>query len=100
MYTVSILSRTNRQWRSIQVASLSEAVQLTLGLETEWTVEHGMLATGKHPLTKGPMLTRKYAHTVRSLVSRWKAKYFEPVACFRFSDSQLLTWHKHLAYHL
>ena len=120
MYTVSILSQSTRQWRSIQVPSLSQAVQLTLGLSTEYFIDddstgeqtrkfsYGMSDCWRCALTgrivpvhvDAMTLTKRYAHALRALVQQWKRKHFDPVTCFRMSDSQLLFWHEHLAYSL
>ena len=88
MYTVSILSQTSRQWRSIQVKTLSECVQLTLGLSTDWAIAEP--TNGSCDFSSNIETTKRYNHALRALVQRWKAKHFDSVACFRMSDSQLL----------
>lgn len=93
MFTVSILSQSTRNWRSVVVKTLSEVVQLTHGLETEWTVGvNGGCFLTSLALNGGLQATenkKQYKHALRSLIQRWKAKHFEPVAWFRLSDSAL-----------
>lgn len=101
MYTVSILSQSTRQWRSIKVKTLSECVQLTLGLSTDWTITttwiEDWFVTEHVVATNLPLIVadngKRYNHALRALVQRWKAKHFDPVACFRMSDLELLFWH-------
>jgi len=102
MYTVSILSQSTRQWRSIQVKTLSECVQLTLGLSTEWTITttwtEDWFVTEHIVATNPPLIVadsgKRYAHALRALVQRWKRNDPSPVCWFRMSDSTLLKAHK------
>lgn len=105
MYTVSILSQSTRQWRSIQVPSLSQAVQLTLGLSTEWTITtvwtEDWFVTEHVVATNLPLIVvdngKQYNYALRALVQQWKAKHFEPVAWFQYSDLELwneLVWNR------
>lgn len=91
MYTVSILTSRNG-WRTITTSTLSEAVQLTHGLSTQWQVTTtNSLDYCSYNYTSS-VVGKKYKHALRSLVARWKSKSYDNVACYRMSDTQLLAY--------
>lgn len=110
MYTISIFSQTAQSWRTLSVKTLSECVQLTLGLSTNWVVESvetiPCTGTWGGSINQSTVLAcdsfqplmvadngKRYAHSLRALVQRWKCSDYSPIVCFRMSDSALLAYH-------
>ena len=92
-FTVSIFSQTSRKWRSIAVRTMSEAIQLTFGLETSYEIRRHSDSS----LIGSIRLTSKLGKRslARNIHARWRSLVDSSIAPKEANDSDLLKKYHH-----